>query len=150
MNIILYILTWQRIKQEEPKFKGINGRDARIVRASHRAARTMSLFVTAFFIQWWAMCIYGIVQISSKVEVPIQLFQFVTTFSNVGGILNGIVYVIIRRRSREKHSETSLELSNSASGKKFSRMYNSNSQASPSIGPITKNSDSMDIQATEL
>jgi len=102
INVILYFLTWQRIKKEEPKFKGIDGREAKRVRASHRAARTMSLFVTAFFIQWWAMSVYGIVQVSSQIEVPIELFQFVTTFSNVGGILNGIVYVIIRRRLPRK------------------------------------------------
>uniref|UniRef100_A0A7M5UNR8 peptide-methionine (S)-S-oxide reductase n=1 Tax=Clytia hemisphaerica TaxID=252671 RepID=A0A7M5UNR8_9CNID len=144
-NIILYLLTWRRIKQEEPKFKGINGREARIVRASHRAARTMTLFVTAFIIQWWAMCIYGIVQM--LVEVPIELFQFVTTFSNVGGILNGIVYYIIRRRSREKHSEASLELSKSDGSKKFTRMTNSNS---PTLDGISSGQEEVEESSTKL
>ena len=125
INVVLYFMTWRRIKQEEPKFKGLNGREARVVRASHRAARTMSLFVTAFMIQWWAMSAYGIVQVSSNIEVPIELFQFVTTFSNVGGILNGIVYYVIRRRSKERHSESgnSLDISRSDGGKKFTRMH---------------------------
>jgi len=122
-NIILYFLTWKQIKKEEPRFKDIDGREARIIRASHSAARKMTLFVLAFFIQWWAMCTYGIVQVSSRVEVPIHLFHFVTTFSNIGGVLNGIVYVIIRKKSKEKHSDTSLDLSK-LDGKKFPRMLN--------------------------
>ena len=150
MNVILYFLTWKRIKKEEPKFKGIDGREAKRVRASHRAARTMSLFVTAFFIQWWAMCAYGIVQISSEIEVPIQLFQFVTTFSNVGGILNGIVYMIIRRRSRERHSEVSTELSKSDGTKRFGRMRSVDT--SPTMESIAKaeQHDAHDIATTYL
>ena len=154
INIILYFLTWRRIKEEEPKFKGINGREARVVRASHRAARTMSLFVTAFIIQWWAMCVYGIVQVSSTITVPIELFQFVTTFSNIGGILNGIVYYVIRRRSKERTSESgnSLELSKSDGGKKFTRMQASGSpplQISPTMDSMTLSPDG-DSHETKL
>ena len=65
----------------------------------------MSLFVAAFLIQWWAMALYGISQLVAI--VPQALFQFVTTFSNVGGILNAIVYIIIRRRKHFKHSDAS-------------------------------------------
>lgn len=42
------------------------------------------------------MALYGIWQMIAP--VPQSLFQFVTTFSNIGGILNGVVYIIIRRR----------------------------------------------------
>ncbi|XP_057308891.1 uncharacterized protein LOC130647151 [Hydractinia symbiolongicarpus] len=120
VNIIMYILTWYRIQKEEPKFKDVSGKDAHVVRASHRAAKTMSLFVAAFFIQWWAMALYGVWQLVA--DVPQALFQFVTTFSNIGGILNGIVYVIIRRKKGENHSEIPSE-----SSKKFSRMNNNHS-----------------------
>ena len=80
------------------------------------------------------MSVYGIVQVSSRIEVPIELFQFVTTFSNIGGILNGIVYYVIRRRSKERHSESgnSVELSKSDGGKKLTRM-----QASSTMDSIT-------------
>ena len=62
----------------------------------------MSLFVTAFIIQWWAMGAFGVIQLVVS-EVPFAFFQFVTTFSNIGGILNGIVYIIIRyRKSNER------------------------------------------------
>ena len=97
INIVLYILTWIRLRTEAKRLKYVLGKDAKTVRASHGAARTMSLFVVAFFVQWWAMAVYGIWQLATD-DVPQLLFQFVTTYSNIGGILNGIVYIIIRRR----------------------------------------------------
>ncbi|XP_069118063.1 uncharacterized protein [Argopecten irradians] len=96
INIILYVLTWYRIHTEGKRLKDVIGKEATTVKASHKVARTMSLFVTAFFAQWWAMALYGVWQLVA--DVPQALFQFVTTFSNVGGILNGVVYLIIRRR----------------------------------------------------
>ena len=111
INIVLYILTWIRIHKEAKRLKYVLGKDAKTVRASHGAARTMSLFVVAFFVQWWAMAVYGIWQLATK-NVPQLLFQFVTTYSNIGGILNGIVYIIIRRRktsATKDNKETSRE-----------------------------------------
>lgn len=105
MNIILYFLTWQRISVEAKRLKNALGKNAKSIRASHQAARTMSLFVTAFFAQWWAMALYGMWQLIDE-NVPQALFQFVTTFSNIGGILNGIVYIIIRRRKTRAIKDT--------------------------------------------
>ncbi|KAK3093666.1 hypothetical protein FSP39_018658 [Pinctada imbricata] len=105
INIVLYCLTWHRIHDEAVRLQDSLGKDARMIRASHKAARTMSLFVAAFFVQWWAMALYGIWQLVA--EVPQTLFQFVTTFSNIGGILNGIVYIIIRRRKLMGPKESS-------------------------------------------
>ncbi|XP_060077101.1 uncharacterized protein LOC132556684 [Ylistrum balloti] len=120
INIILYALTWYRIHTEGKRLRNVIGKEATTVRASHKVARTMSLFVTAFFAQWWAMALYGVWQLSA--DVPQALFQFVTTFSNVGGILNGIVYVIIRRRKmsgyydKEKTKESSKSKLDSGNG----------------------------------
>ncbi|XP_052058579.1 uncharacterized protein LOC127698892 [Mytilus californianus] len=100
INTILYILSWLRIYKEAKEIKDSLGKSSRVLRASHKAAKTMSLFVTAFFVQWWAMALYGVWQLVD--DVPFLLFNFVTTFSNVGGILNGIVFIIIMRRKREK------------------------------------------------
>ena len=108
INVILYILSWFRIYKEAQELKDSLGKASRAIRASHKAAKTMSLFVTAFFVQWWAMALYGIWQLVA--DVPQLLFNFVTTFSNVGGILNGIVFIIIMRRKREK-GETSTKVS---------------------------------------
>ncbi|XP_069118065.1 uncharacterized protein [Argopecten irradians] len=97
INVILYSLTWFRIHTEGKRFRDVLGKQAATVRASHKIARTMSMFVAAFFVQWWAMAMYGI-WLFATINVPQTLFHLVTTFSNIGGVLNGVVYVIIRRR----------------------------------------------------
>ncbi|KAK3092937.1 hypothetical protein FSP39_009115 [Pinctada imbricata] len=99
-NIILYWLTWRRIRIDSKRIKNVLGKEAATIRASHRVAGTMTIFVMAFLIQWWAMAIYGVWQLVGN--VPQVLFQFVTTFSNTGGVINGIVYIIIRRRNSNK------------------------------------------------
>lgn len=98
INTILYALTWYRINTEAKRLKGTIGKNASTVKASHRAAKTMSLFVAAFFVQWWAMALYGIWQLIA--DVPQVIFQFVTTFSNIGGILNGAILIMIKRRKK--------------------------------------------------
>ena len=60
----------------------------------------MSIFVAAFIIQWWALALYGIWQLIVD-EVPLFIFQLATTFSNLGGVLNGVVYFILRRQRRK-------------------------------------------------
>ncbi|CAG2189899.1 unnamed protein product [Mytilus edulis] len=94
-NIILYIISWFRIYKEVKAIKNPH----KSLEASHRAAKTMSLFVTAFLVQWWAMATYGIWQ--WETDVPQILFHFVTTFSNLGGVLNGLVFIIIVRRKHD-------------------------------------------------
>ena len=106
MNTILYILTWKRIRDETKSIRDtMNNHMPANMRASHRAAKAMSLFVFAFFIQWWAMALYGIWQLAGP--VPQVIFHFVTTFSNLGGILNLGVYIIIRRKSYVKGEKLS-------------------------------------------
>ena len=99
MNIILYLLSWYRMHQETRHLKRSLGKSSQALRLSPRAAKTMSLFVVAFFVQWLSMSLYGIWQVID--DVPQLLFSFVTTFSNVGGILNGIVFIIILKRKTE-------------------------------------------------
>lgn len=58
------------------------------------------------------MALYGVWQLVDENLVPQALFQFVTTFSNVGGVLNGIVYIVIRKRKllglNKKNNECAL------------------------------------------
>jgi hypothetical protein len=104
LNSVFYVLTWWRIYQEGKRLRDIVGENAAVIKASHKAARAMSLFVTAFFAQWLAMAVYGAWQLAS--EVPQILFQAVTTFSNLGGVLNGIVFIIIKKRQSATEAET--------------------------------------------
>ena len=106
MNVILYIISWVRMHKEAEELKKSLGSSSQALHASHRAAKTMSVFVMAFFVQWWAMTMYGVWQLVA--DVPQLVFNFVTTFSNVGGILNGIVFIIILRRKRESAEPNTL------------------------------------------
>ena len=100
MNTILYFLTWKRIRDETKQIRYTLSKKSAKMRASHRAAKAMSLFVAAFFIQWWAMAVFGIWALAG--DVPQVIFHLVTTFSNLGGILNLGVYIIIRRKNLTK------------------------------------------------
>jgi len=98
MNTVLYFLTWLQIRKDCAQVKKSSGPMPAIMRASHRAAKAMSFFVMAFFIQWWAMAFYGIWQLVTHDIPPQVIFHFVTTFSNIGGCLNLIVFLIIHRQ----------------------------------------------------
>lgn len=102
-NTVMYVVSWFRIYTETREIKSSLGKSSRAIRASHKAAKTMSLFVTAFFVQWWALAVYGLLQLIGS--VPAIMVNLVTTFSNIGGLLNGIVFIIIIRRKREKSEE---------------------------------------------
>ena len=97
MNIILYFLTWKRIRDETKKTRYTLGKKPANMQASHRAAKSMSLFVAAFFIQWWALALYGVWALVAI--VPQVIIHLATIFSNIGGVLNLCVYVIIRRKN---------------------------------------------------
>lgn len=109
LNTVLYILTWKRIREQTETVKQNFGTMSASMRASHRAAKAMSLFVVAFFIQWWAMAFYGFWQLIDE-NVPQPIHHLVTTFSNIGGCLNLGVYIILRRRQLQKGEIISTEV----------------------------------------
>ena len=117
MNTVLYVLTWYRIHQQCEEVKHSLGKMSATMRASHRAARAMSMFVAAFFVQWWAMALFG-VWVMTGDDVPQSVFHFVTTFSNIGGVLNLVVYILIRRRKLSKGEHISMEKRSSDSNSK--------------------------------
>jgi hypothetical protein len=75
----------------------------------------MSVFVLVFLIQWWAMAVYGLWSFVDPEAVPAPIYHLVTTFSNVGGVLNFGVYLYIRRRlhaspaAQREHSQNRRE-----------------------------------------
>jgi len=103
VNASLYGLTWHRINAEAKRLENSLGNSSTAKKASHRAARNMFLFLIAFFIQWWAIAVYGVWLLFG--EAPFALLQIVTIFSNIGGVLNGGVYAIIRYRRRVAESD---------------------------------------------
>ncbi|KAK3093865.1 hypothetical protein FSP39_021221 [Pinctada imbricata] len=99
LNSFLYLLTWRKINAESKRLKDCLGKETKTVSAAHSAAKTMSLFVAVFFIQWWALAAFAVWQLNAT-HVPEAMFQVTIFFTNIGGVLNGIVYVFIRRRRR--------------------------------------------------
>ena len=97
INIVLYILIWTKIHSESTRIRKNLGTKPASMRASHQAAKAMSLFVAAFFIQWWALCIFGVWALLAP--VPTEWFYLLITFDNSGGMLNLAVYIIIRRNN---------------------------------------------------
>lgn len=104
-NVVLYVLTWWKIHTESKRIKTMLGNEAQTVRASHKAAKLMSLFVAAFFVQWWAL---GIAIVWYKFAVVPKEFHTITViFANIGGVVNGFVYIIIQRRKAHHGNKSS-------------------------------------------
>lgn len=101
VNLVLYGLTYWRLKVGSSKFQG-----SRMSSRTRRVARNMILFLLAFFVQYWAAALFGALQLFTH-NIPIVIYYFLTTFTNIGGFLNGLVYIVIRRRflQRDKSGE---------------------------------------------
>ncbi|KAK3092295.1 hypothetical protein FSP39_000918 [Pinctada imbricata] len=94
---IIYTLTWCHIRKAAIVATSL-GND--VTKKSTRAAKTMTLFVVVFVIQYWASGIYAVWQTVG--EPPIELMYPVIMFTNIGGLLNGVVYVTrIRKRCHQ-------------------------------------------------
>ncbi|XP_052796549.1 uncharacterized protein LOC128228987 [Mya arenaria] len=119
MNSVLYTLTWRRIQKLTRSADQSHHSMTSTRRASIRSAQSMSLFVLAFFIQWWTMALYGTWNIFTD-NVPQPLFHLVTIFVNLGGTLNLIVYIILRRRRIERPSDTTKDVIKRATDSKKS------------------------------
>lgn len=98
MNVIMYILTWKRIR-DRTKALALNKRAGSSETSHQRAASTMSMFVLAFFIQWWSLALFGVWAFVAN-DVPQVIHHFVTTFTNLGGVLNLIVFLIMIHRRK--------------------------------------------------
>lgn len=96
INTLLYVLTWTRIYRQVHEVKKTLGTMPASMKASHKAARTMSLFVAAFFIQWFSLSLYS-VWVLVDTNIPQTLVHITTILSNLGGVLNLGVFLIIKR-----------------------------------------------------
>eukprot|EP00105_Crassostrea_gigas_P020752 XP_011439620.1 PREDICTED: uncharacterized protein LOC105336843 [Crassostrea gigas] len=112
-NVVLYVLTWWKIHTESKRIKTIHENEAQTLLASHKASKLMSLFVTAFFVQWWAL---GIVSVwHNFAVVPQQFITVLVMFTNLGGVLRGVVYIIIKRRTDRNYINKPLKSSSQMS-----------------------------------
>ena len=112
MNTTLYLLTWWKIRSEVRIIRRNFGQDMRNSNkvSAIRAAKNMSLFVAAFFIQWFTAALFGAWSLFGV--VPVAMFHINTTLTNLGGLLNlGVFFIVNRKRgtrtSTQKFSKTS-------------------------------------------
>ena len=95
-NIVFYALTWTKLRRETKRLADNLGQNTSSRNAAIKAAQSMSLFVVAFFVQWSSGGVFAAWALFDT--VPIVLFHLITIFNNIGGVLNLIVYVIVRRK----------------------------------------------------
>ena len=59
LNIAIYIATWVKIRSKSVELRRSLGTNSATQTATIRAAKSMSLFVGAFFTQWSVLSIYS-------------------------------------------------------------------------------------------
>ncbi|XP_061177435.1 uncharacterized protein LOC133186217 [Saccostrea echinata] len=109
VNVVLYISTWWKIYKKSSQLRTTLGKETQTLHASFNAAKMMSLFVAVFFVQWWALGIVSVWQ--NFAMVPEEFFTIVVIFSNLGGVFNAGVFIIIRKRRRQNADHISTKTS---------------------------------------
>ncbi|KAL4217514.1 hypothetical protein ACF0H5_023963 [Mactra antiquata] len=112
VNIILYALTWKRIRHQTTVIKKWIP-TTMTARNTQKTARRMSLFVVVFVLQWFPVSVHSLWNLIQPVH-PIML-HIAVIFPNLGGCFNLAVCLLIRRsRKRERCKSNGLsELSGS-------------------------------------
>lgn len=100
VNVILYIATWIKIYKETKALANVLGHEAQAIKSIHNSARNMSLFVSVFLIQWFSLAVYSITALLG--HVPEVILYMVISLNNLGGVLNGLVFIILKRRRRKR------------------------------------------------
>ena len=108
MNTILYLLTWFKISSEIRNISSNLGQDPPSRIAARQAAKSMSLLVAAFLIQWWSPGLYGALELFGR--GPDVLLHTCGIFGNTGGALNLGVYALINRKRLTKNRNSSSDV----------------------------------------
>ena len=95
LNAALYIITWYTIRKSANRIRDVVGDNAQSIRACHDSAKIMTSFVLAYLVQWWGLAVYGIAEYFGHSNTSIYIL--VVTFSNLGGLFNGMVFVLTRK-----------------------------------------------------
>ena len=82
------------------------GYEERVMKRAHKAAKNMILVIIAFLVQWSASTVYGIWR-AANVPMTLPLLQTAMISANIGGILNGIVFAILRHQKRSQNKDES-------------------------------------------
>ncbi|XP_076116751.1 adenosine receptor A3-like [Mytilus galloprovincialis] len=98
VNSVLYIATWIRIYKENKELVNTLGSTAQSIKCVHKTARNMSLFVAVFFIQWFPLAVFSITALLG--HIPEVIMYMAISLTNIGGVLNGMIFIIIKRRKK--------------------------------------------------
>ncbi|XP_052761845.1 uncharacterized protein LOC128204471 [Mya arenaria] len=101
-NVLLYILTFIKIRMDEWSMRQRLGNMGSRVDRHIRAARNMSMFVVAIFVQWSSLVLTGVwaLFVDNVKDVPAVLNSLVVVFTNLGGVLNLIIYLVVYKKNR--------------------------------------------------
>ncbi|KAK3106986.1 hypothetical protein FSP39_004474 [Pinctada imbricata] len=116
---ILYAVTWYHISKETKTIQASLGQATQSVQSSRLAARNMSLFVAVFFIQYAPSGISSIVMMRGDIN-PIAV-PVVLAFTNIGGVLNCIVYLVVRKKGSKVNPTQNSSNNKEATGKHSSK-----------------------------
>ena len=111
MNVTLYTLTWLKMSSEIRELQIQLGQNPPSRKAALSAAKKMSMFVAAFFVQWCFVGAYGIWEIFTR-DVPLLMLHLATKFPNIGGILNLCVFIIVNRKRHKNPAVDSQSVEN--------------------------------------
>ncbi|KAH3812776.1 hypothetical protein DPMN_141215 [Dreissena polymorpha] len=105
VNCVVYLLTWKRIRDQAREVKQTMGIENCRLRTSSRAARNMSMFVAAFFAQWSGVAVHAVWGLVTP-HIHMVLYFLIVFFANIGGLLNLIVFLIIRKSQPPRRART--------------------------------------------
>ncbi|XP_052762212.1 uncharacterized protein LOC128204844 [Mya arenaria] len=106
VNITLYILTWFKIRNQVNNLKNTLGPLTRTTNAPCKAARNMSMFVLTAFVQWWSVAVFGVwaLVVNNPAQIPEILHDIGVIFTNLGGIMNLIIYLKLKRTDLQRQT----------------------------------------------
>ena len=103
--------TWIKIYKQSKTLSTTLGNTALRMKRLHNSARNMSLFVAVFFIQWTSLASYSVASLMG--HIPDVILFFTIALTNVGGLLNGIAFLLIYRWKRKGKESRNTESTSS-------------------------------------
>ena len=111
VNCVLYVVTLAKIYKQVYSIRSVIGSMPPSMQATHKATKTMSMFVLAYIVQWNLPCIYSLWS-SINGSVPQIVLQGVTITANLGGVINLFVFLVIRGKQTSSSQHSSNTVSN--------------------------------------
>ena len=106
VNCVLYVVTLAKIYKQVYSMRTVIGSMSPSMQATHKATKTMLLFVLAFIAQWSAMSMYSLWSTING-SVPQIMLHVVTITANLGGVFNLCVFLFINGKQTSSSQQSS-------------------------------------------